>query len=236
RIPVFLSTVYSCGIACSSSRSAGIFTARATSFARSTSDLSISSPLTATIPLLTIAWTCSPAIPAYTSLTWAPAMRSASWMALRIERVVSSISATTPRRMPVVRACPTPSTLSPGCLGSSPTTSPMMAVVLAEPMSRPATMRSGFMASEEPSSKACDHLISITQVQLDGAKSAAGEVMLHQLQIRESLQRNIGEGPHGKRVQDDQELRAVPLAPDFAHPTIQPRRPCARVAEQAQDG
>ena len=37
-MPVFLSTVYSCGIACSSSRSCGIACARATSFARSTSD------------------------------------------------------------------------------------------------------------------------------------------------------------------------------------------------------
>ena len=63
-MPVFLSTVYSCGIACSSSRSCGIACARATSFARSTSDLLISSWLTATMPLLVIACTCSPAMPA----------------------------------------------------------------------------------------------------------------------------------------------------------------------------
>src|SRR5436190_9488642 len=176
-------------------------------------------------------------------------MRSASWIALRIERVVSSMSATTPRRIPVVRACPTPSTLSPGCLGSSPTTSPMRAVVFAEPMSSPATMRSGFMSpvlcgipsegakhrSEEGSLKTCDHLISVTQIQLDGAQSAAGQVPLHELQIRESLQRNIGEGPHGKRVQDDQQLGSVSLAPNLADATIQRRRLRPRRPEQAKD-
>ena len=62
-----------------------------------------------------------------------------------MERVVSSMSDTTPRRIPVVRACPTPSTLIVGCF-ISPTTSAMMAVVLAEPMSSPATRRSEFMA------------------------------------------------------------------------------------------
>ena len=98
------------------------------------------------MPLLVIACTCSPAMPAYTSWTCAPAIRSASCIALRIERVVSSMSDTTPRRMPVVRAWPTPSTLIVGCLGRSPSTSAMMAVVFADPMSSPATRRSGFMA------------------------------------------------------------------------------------------
>ena len=144
-MPVLRSTVYSCGIAWSSSRSCGIACARATSFARSTSCLRISSPLTATIPLLVIACTCSPAMPAYSSCTWLPAIRSASCNAFRIDRVVSSMSETTPRRIPVVRAWPTPSTLTVGCFGRSPTASAMMAVVFADPMSSPATMRSGFM-------------------------------------------------------------------------------------------
>ena len=48
--------------------------------------------------------------------------------------------------MPVVRACPTPSTLIVGCFGRSPSTSAMMAVVFADPMSSPATRRSEFMA------------------------------------------------------------------------------------------
>ena len=114
RMPVSLSTVYSCGMACSSSRSVGMACARATSLARSTSDLLISSLLTATIPFDVIARTCSPAMPVYTSVIVAPAIRSASCSALRMERVVSSMSETTPRRMPVVRACPTPSTLTNG--------------------------------------------------------------------------------------------------------------------------
>ena len=63
-----------------------------------------------------------------------------------MERAVSSMFATIPRFIPVVGACPTPSTRMPGRLGSSPTTSAMMAVVRAEPMSRAATILSGFIA------------------------------------------------------------------------------------------
>ncbi len=146
RIPSLRSTRYSCGMACSSSRSGGICCARATSCARSTSAREISSPLTATTPVLVIARTCSPAMPTYSHSTFTPDMRSASVIALRMEWVVSSMSETTPRRMPEVRACPTPRILTPALRGRSPTTSAMTAVVLAEPISRPATRRSGFIA------------------------------------------------------------------------------------------
>ena len=99
RMPWFLSTEYSCGIAWSSSRSCGTGCARATSLARSTSALEISSPFTATMPLLIIASTCSPAIPAYTPSTCTPAIRSASRIAFWMDCVVSLMSETTPRRI-----------------------------------------------------------------------------------------------------------------------------------------
>src|SRR5687767_14743147 len=57
------------------------------------------------------------------------------------------MSETTPRRSPVVRAWPTPNTLMVGWRdGVSPVTSAIIAVVFAEPISRPATSRSGFIA------------------------------------------------------------------------------------------
>src|SRR6266566_5402046 len=82
-----------------------------------------------------------------------PAILSASSMAFLIERVVSSMSDTMPRRSPVVRACPTPRILRVTVLLPSPPPPPpptaraITAVVFEEPMSRPAMMRSGFIAA-----------------------------------------------------------------------------------------
>ena len=64
RMPRFLSTVYSCGIAWMSSRSCGIAWARATALARVTSAAEISAPVIDAIPFDVIACTCSPAMPA----------------------------------------------------------------------------------------------------------------------------------------------------------------------------
>src|SRR4029453_3257122 len=55
------------------------------------------------------------------------------------------MSDTTPRRRPVVLACPTPRMRLDGLRGRSPTTSAMIAVVLADPMSSPATSLSTFI-------------------------------------------------------------------------------------------
>src|SRR5690349_7216894 len=55
------------------------------------------------------------------------------------------MSDTTPRRSPVVRAWPTPRMRMDGLRGRSPTTSAITAVVLADPMSSPATSRSTFI-------------------------------------------------------------------------------------------
>src|ERR1700682_764791 len=57
------------------------------------------------------------------------------------------MSDTTPRRNPVVRAWPTPRILSRGAFFFSPTASAITTVVLADPMSRPVMMRSGFIAA-----------------------------------------------------------------------------------------
>ena len=146
RMPSVLSTRYSCGIACNSSRSCGMAMARATSFTRSTSVRMISCPLIATTPVEHIARTCSPAIPTYNESGVTPATRLASSTAFRMECVASSMSETTPRRRPMVRVLPTPSTRRVGVRGQSPCTAATMAVVKAVPISRAATMGSEVMA------------------------------------------------------------------------------------------
>src|SRR3954466_7003739 len=57
--------------------------------------------------------------------------------------------------------------------------------------------------SEEPSLNACDDLISVPQIQLYGAHTAARQVLLHQLDILKLLQRNVTRGPYGKGVEHD---------------------------------
>src|SRR5262249_42513805 len=168
-----------------------------------------------------------PAMPAKTSCTCAPAMRSASSIALRIERVVSSISETTPRRMPVVRAWPTPNTLMLGWRGRSPSTSAMMAVVFADPMSRPATRRSEFIGrSEELSLQPSDHLVSISKVDLCHAHLPASQVGLHRVDLRQPVQRDVLHGPNRPGLQLQYQL-VISRTPHRAHPSIQRRHPSA---------
>src|SRR5213078_280791 len=128
-------------MSCSSSWSRPSDTARATSFTRATSWGLISSPLTATTPVEPRADTCSPAIPHVTSLTRAPAIRSASLSAAATDRVVSSMSRTMPRRTPLFFAIPTPRILASGARGRSPASSAITAHVLVLPRSSPATRR-----------------------------------------------------------------------------------------------
>ena len=139
RIPRCSSTMYSCGSTCSTSRSAGTTTARATSCTRFTSAAAISSPCTATTPLDVRAWMYSPATPVKTRSHDTPAISSASFIAARTESVVPSMSVTTSRRMPPVFDCPTPSTLIDACPFTTLATSAMTAHVFVEPISRPAT-------------------------------------------------------------------------------------------------
>ena len=146
RMPSALSTRYSCGMACRSSRSCGMAMARATSFTRSTSARVISSPLMATTPLEPMARTCSPAMPTYIASGATPETRTASSTAARMDRVASSMSETTPRRSPIVRVCPSPRTFRRGARGRSPCTAATSAVVCAVPISRATTMGSAVMA------------------------------------------------------------------------------------------
>src|SRR5687767_3798957 len=149
-------------------------------------------------------------------------MRSASCTAFRIERVVSSMSATTPRRIPVVRACPTPSTFTDGCFGRSPTTSPMMAVVFDEPISSPATMRSGFIGLyRRNSERRCEarkrgttssresgnDLVSVSQIELDRAQPASSQILLDQFDLGKTTQSNATERSNGKRVEHEDQIR-----------------------------
>ena len=83
---------------------------------------------------------CSPAMPVYSFCTVTPAISSASLTALRTDSVVASMSVTISRRMPPVRACPTPRILTCARWGASPVTSAMTTAVLLDPMSSPATM------------------------------------------------------------------------------------------------
>src|SRR5436309_4235133 len=154
EIPRCWSTTYSCGISCSSSWSRPSDTARATSFTRATSSAVISSPDTATTPGDVRAETCSPAMPHVTVGTLTPAMRSASRIAATIDRLVSSMSRTIPRRTPAFFASPTPSTFASGSRGSSPTTSAITAHVLVLPRSSPATIwRSRLTPPHRPRSR-----------------------------------------------------------------------------------
>src|SRR6266700_2102477 len=141
EMPRCWSTTYSCGVSCSSSWSRPSDTARATSFTRATSSGVISPPDTATTPVEVRAETCSPAIPQVTPPPFTPAIRSASRSAATMDRLVSSMSRTIPRRTPAFFASPTPSTLASGRRGRSPTTSAITAHVLVLPRSSPATTR-----------------------------------------------------------------------------------------------
>src|SRR6266705_1222645 len=116
--------------------------------------LVISSPDTATTPGDVRAETCSPAMPHVTVGTLTPAMRSASRIAATIDRLVSSMSRTMPRRTPAFFASPTPSTFASGSSGSSPTTSAITAHVLVLPRSSPATIwRSRLTPPHRPRSR-----------------------------------------------------------------------------------
>src|SRR5262245_22751598 len=91
----------------------------------------------------------------------------------------------------------------------------MMAVVFAEPMSRPATMRSGFIGTlirgqgEERSLESGDHLVTKTEVDLRHAYLAANEILLDGIDIGETVERDILHGPHGPRVQPQHQLVAA---------------------------
>jgi hypothetical protein len=78
----------------------------------------------------------SPATPVKTRSMLTPAISSASFMAVRTDSVVPSMSVTTSRRMPPVRAWPTPRIFTPRPRGSA-TTSAMTAQVFVDPMSSP---------------------------------------------------------------------------------------------------
>ena len=96
-------------MACSSSCSLPSGTLDATSLTRATSPVRISPPVTDTTPVEVCPATCSPPMPQYTVPTSTPAIRSASFIAFWMARVVSSIPRTTPRRTPAQRSNPTPS-------------------------------------------------------------------------------------------------------------------------------
>src|SRR5438270_7439435 len=115
-----------------------------------------------------------------------------------MDRVVSSMSETTPRRMPVVRAWPTPSTLMVGCFGRSPSSSAMMAVVFADPISSPATRRSGFIRASWQSG---DHLITVTKIELGRVQLLATEIGFDGFDFGETFQTYILHRTHGLRRQ-----------------------------------
>ena len=187
----------------------------------------ISSPFTATMPVLVIACTCSPAMPAYTPSICAPAIRSASCIAFWIERVVSSMSETTPRRIPVVRACPTPSIFSEGALGKSPTASAMMAVVRT---SRCRGRRRGVRDSLRPG----DDLVAKAQIELGHARLSAREVRLDGKDVGEPLRGDARERSYlcsGKR---EYNVR-TPHSPNVADFTEERRTHASDVREQMQE-
>src|SRR5215469_8214935 len=98
-------------------------------------DTSRSSPETATTARLFVLRICSPVMPTNTSPTCIPAMRSAFSVAASIDLIVSSKSTTTPLRIPIDGASPTPTISRPW--GPSTATT---AQVLVVPISRPQTV------------------------------------------------------------------------------------------------
>src|SRR5688572_27800950 len=139
-IPSWSSTMNSCGMTWMISRSMGMATAFAASMTRSTSacEISLSLRETAITPRELIDRMWSPAIPAWTPLTWTPAMRSASSTARAIEATVFSRSTTTPRRSPSDGLMPTPTILRSRVSGSN---SAMIAEIFVVPISRPTYVR-----------------------------------------------------------------------------------------------
>src|SRR6267154_720494 len=120
RIPSWSSTMNSCGRTWRISRSVGIATALAASITRSRSFGRISASLrdTAITPRLLMPRMWSPAIPAKTPRMVRPDIRSASWTAHWMDRVVFSRFTTTPRLRPSEGAEPTPMTRIPSPIPS----------------------------------------------------------------------------------------------------------------------
>ena len=139
-MPSCSSTTKSCGSTWRISRPLGSATALAASIARRTSSRVISRflPATATTPRLLNALTCAPERPRWTESISTPAVSSASSIAFLIDSTAASRLTTTPRRMPLDSARPSPMMSSP----PSSVISPTMAAIFEVPTSRPTRYRS----------------------------------------------------------------------------------------------
>src|SRR5467141_2133716 len=167
-------------------------------------------------------------MPHVTVLTLTPAMRSASRIAATIDRLVSSMSRTMPRRTPAFFASPTPSTLASGRRGSSPTTSAITAHVLVLPRSSPATIwRSRLTppppALTAPGRLAAHHyLAGEAGVQLPVGTSLRREILRYQHHGPYDLRPGVASDQHAARpdFQEHATARESPRAGD----TLKQRR------------
>src|SRR5690606_22442847 len=182
---------------------------------------------TATTPVDVFACTCSPATPTKTRSSETPAMSSASFIAARTDSVVSSMSVTTSRRIPPVRACPTPSILILGCRGGSPATSTMTAHVFVVPMSSPAKRLARISATCARVQR--DHDL-VSESYVDPAHAphllAALEVLYRQAELLEALAIQPRREQHlrVRRLAQEEPDRAALPRPDLGYARGERRR------------
>src|SRR5690606_19454958 len=131
-------------------------------------------------------------------------MSSASFMAWRTPSVVPSMSVTTSRRTPLLRAWPTPRILTSGFFGGSPATSAMIAQVFVDPMSNPAT-RLGLISTVRSLGKRYHHLIPEAHVDAPdpGQFVPRAQVAQRELHLPQ---------PDGAEVRGEQHLRQRRIA------------------------